>query len=61
MKKLRLRLDDLSVSTFPASLPAPEDARGSVDGHGAATSVCPPTFPLTECPRSAFPTCGIYC
>jgi hypothetical protein len=59
MRKLKLSPEDLRVATFPvATEPAP--VRGTVAAHGAATTTCP-TFPLFECPRSAFPTCGIQC
>ncbi len=58
MKKLRLDPEELRVASFPLAA-APDPARGTVAAH-AATTTCP-TFPLFECPRSAFPTCGIQC
>lgn len=58
MKKLKLELDTLRVDSF-APAPEPEKPGGTVAGH-AATPTCP-THPLTQCPWSAFPTCGIWC
>ncbi|HEX8696677.1 MAG TPA: hypothetical protein VF746_29940 [Longimicrobium sp.] len=58
MKKLKLEIDTLRVDSF-APAAAPEEPRGTVAGH-AATTTCP-TWPLTQCPWSAFPTCGIQC
>lgn len=59
MRKLKLSLEELRVATF-AVAPQPAPERGTVAAHVAATTTCP-TFPLFECPRSAFPTCGIQC
>ena len=58
MKKLSLDPEDLRVASFPVVLEIDRE-RGTVQAH-AATTTCP-TFPLFECPRSAFPTCGIQC
>ncbi len=59
MKKLKLDPEELCVASFPVA-PSIDVARGTVAAHAAATTTCP-TFPLFECPRSAFPTCGIQC
>lgn len=58
MRKLKLDPESLRVDTFPVAA-APAPGRGTVAAH-EATTTCP-TFPLTQCPWSAFPTCGIYC
>jgi len=58
MKKMILDAEELRVSSFPVVLEIDRE-RGTVAAH-AATTTCP-TFPLFECPRSAFPTCGIQC
>lgn len=59
MKKLSLALDDLAVETFAAGAAPLAPERGTVAAQ-QATTTCP-TYPLLQCPRSAFPTCGIYC
>lgn len=59
MNKLKLDVDTLRVDSF-APAAAPEKPRGTVAGYAVVTTNCP-THPLTQCPWSAFPTCGIYC
>jgi hypothetical protein len=55
MTKLKLRMDELRVESFPVEVRAAE-ARGTVRAHEAA-----PTMPVEYCFRSLFPTCGIQC
>ena len=59
MTKLKLDVDELRVATFEPAADAAAP-RGTVAAHEAATTTCP-TWPLLQCPHSAFPTCGIYC
>lgn len=56
MTKLKLRMDELRVESFPVTAHAAE-AHGTVQAHEAAA----PTMPIEYCFRSLFPTCGIQC
>ena len=59
MKRLKLEIDALTVTSFPTA-PAAE-ARGTVQAHVASTPACPKTFDCTyegpDCVQPGFP-CG---
>ena len=56
MKRLKLEIDALTVTSFPTA-PAAE-ARGTVQAHVASTPACPKTFDCTyegpDCVQSGY-------